>query len=577
MSTDYERAVRELDASLANRLPNQILDPDREDDGGHYSSGSGFATAAGTSGFIAQLGLAYLTPASRYFEDDAILDRLLRAVAFERRCQRPSGCIDLQGANFDSPPDTAFVVARIAPVARVARESDAAGAGEIEAALRPFLEDAGAGMAAGGFHTANHRWVLVGAMADVHELYPDDALIERIEEYLAEGIDINEDGEYTERSHGVYTNVVNRHLVAAAEALDRPDLLEPVRRSLHTVADLMDEDWTVVTEFSTRQDQGERSPPVRGTAEFYHAARRHDDERLAAAARGLLEAGGWDHGGVIRTLVSYFHRYPEWREASLPAGERQDPVSRRMPDSGLWRIREGRLGATVATGTKNVVALSYGDADMLGLQVTSPYFGGRFAGEEITFGEESATVSLGTEYWHDELPGYFEPLDRPVGWGDTELDARDVDSLPDFDIEVTAEGADGGLDVTVSVTGGLERVPFAIEARFDPGGRIEFESGATEGEAGEASFLGSGHAVYTEGSDAIRIGPGVCEHRIADPPGTDDPSNVTRLLLTDWAPFERTVEIRGDSWLALGGDPPVTPNARAGDASGRGPDERTDR
>jgi len=243
-----------------------------------------------------------------------------------------------------------------------------------------------------------------------------------------------------------------------------------------------------------------------------------------------------------------------------------------MPDSGLWRIREARLGATVATGTKNVVALSYGDADLLGLQVTSPYFGGRFAGEEITFGEESATVSLGTEYWHDELPGYFEPLDRPVGWGDTELDARGVDSLPDFDTEVAAEYADGGLDVTVSVTGGLDRVPFAFEARFAPGGRIEFESGSTGGNAGEASFLESGYAVYSDGSDAIRVGPGVCEHRIADPPGADDPSNVTRLMLTDWAPFEHTVEIRGGSWLALGGDPPVTPNAKSGGGAGEGTD-----
>jgi hypothetical protein len=567
MPSDYERAIAELDESLADRLPNQILDPDREDDGGYYSPGNGFATGAGTSGYIAQLGLAYLLPESRYFEDESILDRFERAVAFERRCQRPSGCLDLHAANYDSPPDTAFAVSRIAPVARVARDNpDVAGAEAVEAALKPFLEDAGAGMAAGGFHTPNHRWVITGALSEIHELYPDDALLEKIEAYLAETIDINDDGEYTERSHGVYTNVVNRHLVAAAEALDRPDLLEPVRRSLHTVVDLMDEDWTVVTELSTRQDQGDRSPPVRGTAEFYFAARHFDDERLAAAARGLLEEGGWDHGGVVRTLLSYFHRYPEWHETSLPAGERENSLSREMPDSGLWRVREGKLGATVASGTKNVVALSHGDADLLGLQVTTPYFGGEFTGEEIAFGEESATVGLESTYWQEDLPGYFQPLGEPVGWGERRLDEREVDELPDFDVEVAAERAEGGLDVTVSVTGGIENVPFAIEARFAPGGEIEFDSGSTDANAGEASFLASGHAVYRDGDDAISIGPGVCEHRLSDPPRVEDPSGVARVLLTDWTPFERTVEIRGDRALALGDGPPVTP-AAGGDAS----------
>lgn len=573
MPSDYERAVTELDESLANRLPNQILDPDREDDGGHYSTGDGVATGTGTSGFLAHLGLAYLLPESRYFEDESILDRFERAVAFERRCQRPSGCLDLHGANYDSPPDTAFAISRIAPVARLARDSpDVAGAETVESALQPFLEDAGAGMAAGGFHTPNHRWVITGALSEIHELYPDDALLEKIEAYLAETIDINEDGEYTERSHGVYTNVVNRHLVAAAEALDRPDLLEPVRRSLHTVVDLMDDDWTVVTELSTRQDQGNRTVPVRGTAEFYFAARYFDDERLAAAAQGLFAEGGWDHGGVVRTLLSYFHRYPEWRGTALPVGERENSLTREMPDSGLWRIREGKLGATVATGTKNIVALSYGDADLLGLQVTSPYFGGEFAGEEIAFGEESATVDLASTYWHEDLPGYFQPLGEPVGWAERRLDEREVDELPDFDIEVTAERADAGLDVTVSVTEGIEKVPFAIEARFAPGEQIEFESGSTDANAGEASFLASGHAVYRDGGDAISIGPGVCEHRLSDPPRVDDPSGVARVLLTDWAPFERTVELRGDRLLGLLDDPTVAPAAREDSFS-----ERTNR
>jgi len=562
VSTDYERAVRELDARVEQSLSSQILNRSRDDDGGCFAPRKGFATATGTSGFIGHLGLAYLSPESRYFEDESVLERLRRAIAFERRCQRPSGCIDHPGINYDSPPDTAFVVARIGPVARIAQESpEVAGAEDLESALKPFLVDAGCGMTEGGFHTANHRWVIVGALAQVHELYPEDAFRDRIEEYLAEGIDINDDGEYTERSHGVYTNIVNCHLLAAAEALDRPALFDPIRRSLHTMVDLMDEDWTVVTEFSTRQDQGERTVPTRGAAEFYYAARHDDDERLAAAARGLMAESGWESAPVLRRLLSYFHRHPEWRDTSLPEGKREQQLSRRMPDSGLWRVRDGRLGATVASGSKNVVSLSYGGATLVGLQVTSPYFGGEFTGERIDFGDDSATVTLESDYWHAGIPGYFHPLGRPVSWGELDLDERDVDEMADFEVDVTAERVDAGLDLTVSATGGPENVPFAIEARFAPGGRLEFESASTRANAGETSFLGSGYVVYRTEGDAIRVGPGVCKHRIADPPGADDGSNVARVLLTDWAPFERTVEIRGDRRLSLDDAPFVTPRA----------------
>jgi len=76
------------------------------------------------------------------------------------RYQRPSGCIDLPGANYDSPPDTAFAVAKPAPVARIARDSSdttAADTGTVERTLEPFLRGAGDGVAAREFDAPSHR------------------------------------------------------------------------------------------------------------------------------------------------------------------------------------------------------------------------------------------------------------------------------------------------------------------------------------------------------------------------------------------------------------------------------------
>lgn len=556
MVSDFEHAVASLDSTLENSIQNQILDSTREDDGGSYKPDKGFAPATGSSGLLSILGTAYLTPESAYYQDDEILERFKRGVAFERRCQRESGLFDLPIANYDSPPDTAFSVSRIAQVARIAKtRSDVTGAEEIESTLKPLLVDAGQGMAEGGFHTANHRWVIVDALAQIHEIYPDSKLIDRIEEYLAEGIDINDDGEYTERSHAVYTNVVNRHLIGAALALDRTELLEPVRRSLHTMVDLMDSELRILTELSSRQDQGERTVPTRGAGEFYFMARYDDDPRLARVAHGLLDDDGWENGRLATDLLSYFDRFVDWRETDLQTGEPIGSVSREMPDSGLWRIRDDRFSATVATKTRNVVSAAFGDVVLRGIQITTPYFGGEFIADEISFGDQRATVTMESSYWHSDLPGYWDPLDRPVAWGELERDVRTVDESPDFDVSVEVERVPDGLDVTINVEGGMSQVPFAIEARFIPGGTIELNSGAGPAGAGDTFLLKSGRATYRDNGEALSIGPGVNGHRMVDPPRVDDPSDVTRIMLTDWAPFNRTVTIRVGDWVDLMDEP----------------------
>jgi len=67
---------------------------------------------------------------------------------------------------------------------------------------------------------------------------------------LDKGIDINSNGEYSEQSTSIYSAIVNCTLILSAEALDRPALLEPARRSLDLSCHLVHNDTTIVTSIS---------------------------------------------------------------------------------------------------------------------------------------------------------------------------------------------------------------------------------------------------------------------------------------------------------------------------------------
>jgi hypothetical protein len=518
--------VASSDAAVNSLLTSQVTDPSSPYRGG-AADASGLYHAVAAGGVVETCAAAFVHSGSRFFRSPELLTRVRLAAGFLERAQGPHGNIDLITTNFNSPPDTGFVVHNVATAAAIASRH---GAPEIAAALVPFLRKAGQGMAAGGVHTPNHRWVVSSALAQINEILPDARLVRRIDEWLAEGIDIDPDGQYTERSTLTYNIVTNRALIVMSAKLARPALLEPVRQNLRALVYLLHADGEVVTEISRRQDQYTRGGLSGYWFPLTYMALADRNGEFASMAR---EASA----GV---RLSALLEYPALLGPLPPARPLPDDYERPFPAIGIARIRRGPLSATlVLGGSSRVIALRYGDAVVEGVRFATAFFGkGQFV--------PAAAEKVGGVYrMRQSLEGpYYQPLGRvvtPETWTSTRPERRQSEIGR---LEQSAEISEirGGVRLRVKAEG-TAGVPLAVEVTFREGGRLE---GCTALPDNPGSYLlERGSAIFRTGKHTMRFGPGIASHRYVQVRGAEPKLAGQTVYVTGFTPFDQTFTIDG--------------------------------
>ena len=140
----YPNVAQLAENKIAALLPYQVLDKESDSYGGFYAEDIGFCTASNRdAALFVKLGCwAYCSKDSTYFNDPLLHERLLMAIRFIDTHRRPSGFVDLTERNYDSPPDTAFLIATVARGAWMARHlSGADRREELDIALAKLLKD----------------------------------------------------------------------------------------------------------------------------------------------------------------------------------------------------------------------------------------------------------------------------------------------------------------------------------------------------------------------------------------------------------------------------------------------------
>ncbi|MEV6497534.1 hypothetical protein [Streptomyces prunicolor] len=456
--------------------------------------------------------------------------RALRAV------QTPSGLF-AGGDNVQSPPDSAFTVNDVCDAYVLAADAGPE-LGEVTAVLAEIAGAATASLLTGGVHTPNHRWELSAALARLHRSFPDDRLLDRVEEWLAEGVDLDTEGLYSERS-AVYASIVtNPSLLLLAEVLGRTDLLDAVERNLATTLDLIRPDGTVETVHSRRQDQKLSFALWPYLPHYRLLAIRTGRGDFARAAR-LAAADGIDDPDLLaQTLLT-----PDLCRA-LPAPDAEQlPRDRYLPTA--------RLAAHVSNTAHTVV---YGGSDVpehrrirSGL-ACNPTFLRLFAGaavldavrlsrvffdlgpfraadmEQLADNRYRLTQTLTTAYYQP-LPkdqrrddGAYRLVDEgrfsaAMAFPDRPQD--EVSHTTRVEVDLRDDGADLRIDI------GGPPVPWALELTFRPGGVAE---GAVP--IGDGRWcLTTGPLTYRVGDDEIRVEAAV---ETGEPLAGPDRSDVLR-------------------------------------------------
>jgi len=497
------------------------------------SPGGGRPAARATLRQMRRLAAPFIWPSSTYFHDDALIAPIEALLAKVEGAQHDDGTF-LSGGNRHSPPDAAFLVEDMSVMVGGLRRDGRPESQAIAARLVAMMRKAGPTLATGGIHTPNHRWELSAALSKIDRIDPDPAYRDRIDAWLAEGVDIDADGFYSERSAIYASEVSNPSLLALARLPGLAGLRDLVRRNLETTIALAEPfGGGVETVQSRRQDQDQRQQTLHpyylqyremalldGDSRFAGVARwieRNDAGRLADTLADFIDAPD-----LARPLPAETQPFVDLKHHFKAVGlvrERRGPITASLYAGSDW-YADGAPSAffnTIGSGlaaNPTLMRLWKGGLALEAVRLIPDFFNmGHFRPSGVTM-EPDGAVRLGGEL---AVPYYLPmPADRRRPDGayalSPSVDGR-FNSALDFSrrpatfrrlgVQILVTPEPDGYRVLFE-SAGEEEVDMTLELTLRDGGVLEGARRLDDG----GFHLVEGQASYRLGDERLLIGPG---------------------------------------------------------------------
>lgn len=468
--------IRAINHATTEILRIQCMDEKSPIYGSVEEIGLGYNGAHSAISAARQLMEGYYVPGCVYEGDGELLRRAALAMEFALSMQHEDGTFDLLQTNFHDGAETAFTVQTFAPtfILMTQRMGDTPEEKRLYELGMRYIQQAATGMINSGFHTPNHRWVISAALGMCYRLTGREDCLAHIRKFLNEGMDCDEEGEFTERSAGTYNIICDRSLILMARTLDMPELYAHVTRNLNMVIKYFEPDNTVNTLNSTRQDVGTApSWNIYYGCYLYMALKTGNPEFAYIADAMLAEQVGpleyADAHAIPRFDFIPWFLMDEQMQRTLKTLVPQKPCLdyvKHFEKSGIVRARKGDFTLTLIKDRPMFAKLQYGKHEAYLRLAGCFYACGQFCAQSIT------PTAEGFEMKYHARWGYKRPLEEKPetsDWRKMDHSKRAEVNMQDYDFTLHIRMKDTGVVLDIDYSG-VECVPTKLELLLEPTG-----------------------------------------------------------------------------------------------------------
>lgn len=566
MKRYWKHIVKSTDAIVEDFLRKQIKDPAQKDVGRMPSD---VIEGKHTIYLLTDSLCSYFCEDSRFYKEQEVFEAVKRGIAFVERWQRPDGSLDFPTCNFYSAPDTGFCFRRLYGAYEILCKY---GSTPEEYSLKErylkILLRCIPIMIYGGFHTPNHRWAVMSVlyilvnltkeygelaleMANMKEWMPEDntrprtpeqlvtLLIKRAEEYLVEGIDGDEDGEYAERSTGNYNAVVDKSLISAYEATGNEKFLGYVERNLQMMLYYFDGDDTIFTQNSTRQDHGKALYPDQYFYLYVYMADKTGNKAFDCAAHKIIK-DNMERGDRAQDSMYIFMMYDWLKNYTFQGYGFLDTYRKYFKGSQVLRVKKEKYVYSVLNKKASFFFLKFGNLPM-GIRIGEAYCEVRnFIPQSLEDTKDGCILRAKTRGW------YYQPFSEYQGtsdWWEMDQNKREKVYTSELDLTFTVKELDNGLAFTVK-SEGLSGMPLRVEIELPSGCNLENENFSLTTGKCENLILKNGYVNLHDDGQKITIGPGYGTHSFKGHySGEIKNENGYSIFLNEYTPYDKTFTI----------------------------------
>lgn len=364
-------------------------------------------------------------------------------------------------------------------------------------------------------------------------------LRKRADQYLNEGIDGNEEGEYAERSTGNYNAVVDKSLISMYEETGNEAYLGFVERNLQMMLYYFDGDDTIFTQNSLRQDHGRALYADQYFYLYTYMAEKTGNELFDRAAHKIIK-DNLERGDRAQDAMYIFLLYDWLLQYTFQGYGYLDTYRKFFRGSSVLRVKKKTYGYSVLNGKASFLFLKFGSLPV-GLRIGESYCEIRsFVSQKMEVTEDGCRLSMVKEGW------FYEPWEEKPetsDWWEMDHSKRKLAVTSRLLTEVSIRELENGLEITVR-TEGLKGLPMRVEIQTPAGCYVENESFCLKGGKGEGMILRGGYVNLHKDGQQILIGPGYGTHAFGGHySGEEHNENGYTITLNEYTPYTKTFRI----------------------------------